>query len=57
MADRQQSSVDFVAVAALCGLATLAGNTVRIKPKCYDDWLITPNIWAAIIGRPRLRTH
>ena len=52
VADRQQSPVDFVAVSALCGLATLAGNTVRIKPKRNDDWLITPNIWAAIIGRP-----
>lgn len=52
VADRQQSPVDFVAVAALSGLATLIGNKVRIKPKRYDDWLITPNIWAAIVGRP-----
>jgi hypothetical protein len=52
VADRQQSPPDFAAVAALCGLAALAGNRVRIRPKQHDDWEVVPNLWGAIIGRP-----
>lgn len=52
VADRQQSPPDFVAVAALCGLAALVGNKVRICPKQNDDWQVVPNLWGAIIGRP-----
>jgi hypothetical protein len=52
VADRQQSPPDFAAVAALCGLASLAGNKVRVRPKQHDDWQVVPNLWGAIIGRP-----
>lgn len=27
------------------------GKTV-IRPKQYDDWTVTPNLWGALIGRP-----
>lgn len=52
VADRQQAPVDFVAVVALCALGAVLGNRVRAYPKLRDDWLVTPNIWGAIIGRP-----
>ena len=52
VADRQQSPADFVAVSCLCGLAAVVGNGVRVSPKQHDDWLIVPNLWGAIIGRP-----
>jgi hypothetical protein len=52
VADRQQSPPDFAAVAGICGLAALAGNRVRIRPKQNDDWEVVPNLWGAIIGRP-----
>jgi hypothetical protein len=52
VADRQQSVPDFVAVAALCGIASLIGNHVRIAPKQNDDWIEVPNLWGAIIGPP-----
>jgi hypothetical protein len=52
VADRQQAPPDFVAVAALCGLAALLGSKIRIRPKQQDDWTVTPNLWGAIIGRP-----
>ena len=52
VADRQQAPPDFAAVAAICGLAALAGNRVRIRPKQHDDWEVVPNLWGAIIGRP-----
>jgi hypothetical protein len=52
VADRQQASPDFAAVTALCGIAAVIGNRVRICPKQNDDWQIVPNLWGAIIGRP-----
>jgi Protein of unknown function (DUF3987) len=52
VADRQQAPPDFAAVAGICGLAALAGNRVRIRPKQNDDWEVVPNLWGAIIGRP-----
>lgn len=52
VADRQQSVPDFVAVAALCGLAAMIGNRVRVGPKQNDDWVEVPNLWGAIIGPP-----
>jgi Protein of unknown function (DUF3987)/Toprim domain len=52
VSDRQQAPPDFAAVACLCGLAAIAGNEVRIKPKAHDDWEVVPNLWGGIIGRP-----
>ena len=52
VADRQQSPADFAAVTAMCGLAAALGNKVRIRPKQNDDWMVVPNLWGAIIGRP-----
>ena len=52
VADRQQSPPDFVAVAAMCGLAAIVGNRIRIAPKAHDDWMEVPNLWGAIIGPP-----
>jgi hypothetical protein len=52
VSDRQQAPPDFAAVAGLCGVAALAGNDVRIRPKANDDWEVTPNLWGAVIGRP-----
>jgi hypothetical protein len=52
VADRQQAPPDFAAVVALCGIAAVVGNRVRIRPKRNDDWEVVPNLWGAIIGRP-----
>lgn len=52
IADRQQAPADFAAVTALCALASLVGNRVRVAPKEHDDWIVVPNLWGAIIGRP-----
>lgn len=52
VANRQQSLPDFVAVAAIIGLSSLLGRKALIYPKQFDDWVVTPNQWGAIIGRP-----
>jgi hypothetical protein len=54
VAERQQTPADFVAVVAVCGLAAVLGNKVRIRPKQYDDWTVVANQWGAIIGRPAM---
>ena len=52
VADRQQAPPDFAAVTALCGVAAVIGNRIRIRPKQSDDWEVVPNLWGAIVGRP-----
>ncbi len=52
VADRQQSLPDYVAVAAIVGLAALLGRKAVICPKQLDDWSVVPSQWGAIIGRP-----
>ncbi|AZO11217.1 DUF3987 domain-containing protein [Mesorhizobium sp. M3A.F.Ca.ET.080.04.2.1] len=52
VAERQQSPVDFSAVSALVAVSAVVGNRVRIAPKTNDDWLVVPNLWGGIIGRP-----
>ncbi|WP_035461984.1 DUF3987 domain-containing protein, partial [Bartonella birtlesii] len=52
VSERQQAPLDFIAVSALCGLAAVIGNGVRIAPKQHDDWTIVPNLWGALIGQP-----
>ncbi|WP_273722234.1 MULTISPECIES: DUF3987 domain-containing protein, partial [unclassified Bartonella] len=32
--------------------AAVIGNGVRIAPKQYDTWRVTPNLWGAIVGQP-----
>ena len=53
-AERQQAPPDFAAVSALVGLASIAGNRVRMKPKQFDDWAVVPNLWGAAIGAPSM---
>lgn len=52
VADRQQAPPDFAAVTALCGIAAVVGNRIRIRPKQSDDWEVVPNLWGSIVGRP-----
>jgi putative DNA primase/helicase len=44
--------MDFPAVAAMIALATVVGRRVGIRPKRQDDWLVVPNLFGAVIGRP-----
>jgi Protein of unknown function (DUF3987) len=52
IADRMQCPPDFPAVSAMEGLATVVGRRVGIRPKRRDDWLVVPNLWGGVIGRP-----
>jgi hypothetical protein len=54
IAERMQCPPDFPAVAATVALGSLVGRKIGIRPKRYDDWLVVPNLWGAIVGRPGL---
>ncbi len=49
---RMQSPPDFIAVALMVALSALVGRKVAIHPKQLDSWLVVPNLWGAIVGRP-----
>lgn len=54
IAERMQIPPDFSAAAAIIVLSSLIGRNLRINPKEKDDWLVVPNLWGAIVGRPSL---
>lgn len=52
IAERMQCPLEFPTVGALVSFAGLVGRRVGIRPKQFDDWLVIPNLWGAVIGRP-----
>lgn len=52
IAERVCCPPDFPAVAGMVSLATVVGRQCGIRPKRADDWLVIPNLWGAIVGRP-----
>jgi putative DNA primase/helicase len=43
---------DFLMACVLVIFSSLLGRKVTIKPKKLHDWVVTPNLYGAIIGRP-----
>ncbi len=52
IAYRMSVPLDFIAVPLIVVIGSVIGTGCRIKPKRKDDWSITPNLWAALIGNP-----
>lgn len=52
ISERVQCPPDFVAVTVMVALSSLIGRKAGIHPKQKDDWLVVPNLWGALIGRP-----
>jgi putative DNA primase/helicase len=54
-AERMQVPIDFPAVVATLCLAGVVSRRASIQPKVHDNsWIVTPNLWGGIIGRPGL---
>ena len=54
---RMQCPPDYIAAPMIAMIGSLIGTACRIKPKQYDDWKITANLWGGIIGAPsKLKT-
>jgi putative DNA primase/helicase len=54
LSERMQIPPDFAAVGAVVVTGSLIGRKVGIHPKRHDDWLVVPNLWGAVVGRPSL---
>ena len=50
IAQRMQCPPDYLAVTVYVMLAAVIGRKLGIRPMKYDDWTVTPNLWAASIG-------
>ena len=53
-AERMQVPPDFLAATCVVVLGSLIGRKIGIFPKAHDSWLVTPNLWGAVVGRPSL---
>lgn len=53
-AERLQIPPDFSTAAAVVALGSIIGRGCGIYPKCNDDWIVVPNLWGAVVGRPSL---
>jgi hypothetical protein len=54
VSERMQIPPDFAAAGAVVVAGSLIGRKVGIRPKRHDDWLVVPNLWGAVVGRPSL---
>lgn len=44
--------LDYPTIAAIVALSSVIGRGCAMRPKCRDDWAVTPNLWGAIVGPP-----
>jgi hypothetical protein len=54
-AERIGCPLDFIAAAAIVVASSIVGRRVGIHPKQWDDWLLVPNLWGMLVGRPSTR--
>jgi len=54
VSERMQIPPDFAAAGAVVVAGSLIGRKVGIHPRRQDDWLVVPNLWGAVVGRPSL---
>lgn len=52
VAERMSCAVDFVAISLIAVMGAVVGAACGIKPKRFDNWLLVPNLWGALIGTP-----
>jgi len=52
IAERAQAPLDFPAVAVIVALSSALGRRIGIYPKQHDSWLVIPNLWGVIVGKP-----
>jgi hypothetical protein len=51
VAERLQVPADYPAAALIVMLAGALGRRAWIRPQRYDNWVVVPNLWGAIVGR------
>src|SRR5207249_4276477 len=51
LAERLQVPPDYPAAALTVMLAGALGRRASIRPQQFDNWVVVPNLWGAVIGR------
>ena len=51
LAERLQVPPDYPAAALTVMLAGTLGRRASIRPQQFDNWVVVPNLWGAVIGR------
>jgi Protein of unknown function (DUF3987)/NrS-1 polymerase HBD domain len=54
IAERTEVPLEYVAIPALVAASSVCGRQIGIAPKRRDDWVVIPNLWGIVIGRPGL---
>jgi Protein of unknown function (DUF3987) len=49
---RASIPLEYVACPAVAALGAVVGRSIGVRPERYDNWLVVPNLWGAIIGPP-----
>jgi len=52
IAERMQVALEFVMAPIIVMISILIGRRFGICPKAFDSWLVIPNLWGLIVGRP-----
>ena len=52
VAERMQVPMDFPGVGMMVTAAAAISRRMAIRPKRKDDWMVVPNLWGLIVGRP-----
>jgi hypothetical protein len=52
ISERMQTPCDFAAMTGTVALAGCVNRRALIRPKVEDNWMVTPNLWGAIIAAP-----
>ena len=55
ISERMQCPPDFPAAAMMVAMGAILGCRIGIRPRKRDDWLVVPNLWGCVIGRPSLK--
>lgn len=52
IAERKSVPIDFAAIPAIIQAGSCIGTSCGVRPKRYDDWVETPNLWGGIVAKP-----
>lgn len=52
IAERMSCPPEMPAIAILGALSAAIGRRCAMLPKQHDEWLVIPNLWGMVIGRP-----
>lgn len=48
--DRMRVPPEMIAVPLIISAASIIGTRLRIRPKRYDGWTVTPNLWGCVVA-------